>query len=543
MDINKIHEQIIKFFTENPNPPDDKVHALGEKLGLDPDVFEEHIYMILSNIITAGKSKGFTGKYDPKQIAMGKNVEKEHTTEPMIAEKIAKDHLAEIPDYYTRLAKMESGVGIVHEIESKIKKGNGFDINIESETLQNTNFRKVLYTAPNMQLVVMSVKDDIGVETHDDGDQFIRIEDGKGKAIIGGREFPIESKTAFIIPEGKEHNVINTGNKDLKLYSVYAPPHHPPGTIHKTKEAAEMSENTSLKEMSKCKEGYNWCPMKEKCVPAGQEKMKKAMTEAGFEKNPKGWSQKSLQKYMRTFSSKMKGGVKAEGFFDKCVNKVKGRLKNPEGFCAALKDESYGSTGWRGKDKSPKEVSKDVKKAKFKVESDQAINQYLDFISEDRDAIFDEHAPLPNELINILEYDERPNWIGYCVREYEGNPGTQVKCLQAVREYAAANPFYQYRIDRYIDVILGRRGNQDDLPYPQPNPDSREINLGTSGSYERGYTNNDQDQPGIVETGMADNVPSGGLADETDETQSYKTQDDSEDDSKFSIDFDEELDE
>lgn len=250
-------------------------------------------------------------------------------------------------------------------------------------------------------------------------------------------------------------------------------------------------------------------------------KESKTLKEAGFEKDPKGWDKSSLQKYMKTFSKKMKGGVKSPGFFDKCVKKVQGRLKNPEGFCAALKDESYGSTGWRGKDKPPKEVAKDVKKAKFKVESDQAINQYLDFISEGGDAIKDESAPLPNELINVLEYNERPNWIGYCVKTYDGNPDTQVKCLQAVREYAAANPFYQYRIDRYIDVILGRRGNQDDLPYPQQNPDSREVNLGTSGSPEKGYSNMDHETPGVLETGMAGRVPSGGLKCDLDDGQGF----------------------
>ncbi|NHZ70679.1 MAG: cupin domain-containing protein [Proteobacteria bacterium] len=98
---------------------------------------------------------------------------------------------------------------------------------METDTLKNTNFRKVLYTAPNMQLVLMSVKDDIGMETHKKGDQFIRIEGGSGKAIIDGREFPIKDGTAFIIPEGSEHNVTNTGDGDLKLYAIYAPPNQP----------------------------------------------------------------------------------------------------------------------------------------------------------------------------------------------------------------------------------------------------------------------------------------------------------------------------
>jgi len=122
------------------------------------------------------------------------------------------------------------------------KKNTGFDVDMEADTLKNTNFRKVLYTAPHLQLVLMSVKDEIGMETHKTGDQFIRIEGGSGKAIIDGREFPIKDGTAFIIPEGSEHNVINTGDGDLKLYAVYAPPNHPKGTIHKTKEEAEKDE-------------------------------------------------------------------------------------------------------------------------------------------------------------------------------------------------------------------------------------------------------------------------------------------------------------
>jgi len=131
---------------------------------------------------------------------------------------------------------------LTQQILEADKKNTGFDIDMEASTLKNTNFRKVLYTAPHMQLVLMSVKDEIGMETHKTGDQFIRIEGGSGKAIIDGREFSIKNGTAFIIPEGSEHNVINTGDGDLKLYAVYAPPNHPEGTIHKTKEDAEEDE-------------------------------------------------------------------------------------------------------------------------------------------------------------------------------------------------------------------------------------------------------------------------------------------------------------
>ena len=107
-----LHNEIIKWFMNNPNPSDSEVHKFAEALGIDPDKFEGHIYMILSDILTGGRSKDFKGTYNPKELKMGIEVEAEHTTNPLIAEKIAKDHLAEAPDYYTRLAKMEKEAGI-----------------------------------------------------------------------------------------------------------------------------------------------------------------------------------------------------------------------------------------------------------------------------------------------------------------------------------------------------------------------------------------------------------------------------------------------
>ncbi len=92
------------------------------------------------------------------------------------------------------------------------------------------------------------------------------------------------------------------------------------------------------------------------------------VVEAGFTKYPKGWTNKSVQKFAQTLSKDMKGGPKAKGFFDKCVEKMSGKIKDPEGFCAAIKDEVYASVGWRGKDKSTVEVRKDVKKKEFKVD-------------------------------------------------------------------------------------------------------------------------------------------------------------------------------
>lgn len=112
----------------------------------------------------------------------------------------------------------------------------GFVTNIEKETEENGFYRKVLFTAKNSQLVVMSLKpgEEIGEEVHE-LDQFIRIEHGTGKAVLDGKEFALSDGFAVVIPEGTRHNVINTGEKDMKLYSVYSPPEHPPETVHKTK--------------------------------------------------------------------------------------------------------------------------------------------------------------------------------------------------------------------------------------------------------------------------------------------------------------------
>lgn len=117
----------------------------------------------------------------------------------------------------------------------------GFLINIEEKTLENENFREVLYTAQHSQLVVMSLlpKEDIGMEVHEIVDQFIRIEDGEGKAILNGEEHNLSDGTALIIPAGTKHNIINTSSdKKLKLYTVYCPAHHKDKTIHKTKQEA-----------------------------------------------------------------------------------------------------------------------------------------------------------------------------------------------------------------------------------------------------------------------------------------------------------------
>lgn len=121
----------------------------------------------------------------------------------------------------------------------------GFHENIENLTLENSNFRKVLYTAKNMQLVLMSLqpKEDIGMEVHPDNDQFFRFESGKGECIIDGNVYSVEDGSAIIIPAGAEHNIINTSDTEaLKMYTIYAPPHHKDQIVRATKKEAEEKD-------------------------------------------------------------------------------------------------------------------------------------------------------------------------------------------------------------------------------------------------------------------------------------------------------------
>ncbi len=112
----------------------------------------------------------------------------------------------------------------------------GYITNIEQATLENENYRKVLYTGKNSQLVLMSLKagEEIGEEVHE-LDQFIRFEAGEAKVILDGVEHAVKADDAVVIPMGARHNVINTGAGALKLYSIYSPPEHKDGTVHATK--------------------------------------------------------------------------------------------------------------------------------------------------------------------------------------------------------------------------------------------------------------------------------------------------------------------
>ena len=119
----------------------------------------------------------------------------------------------------------------------------GYHSNIEQLTIENENFRKVLYTAEHLQLVLMSLKpnEEIGLETHTGNDQFFRFEKGHGKVIIDETEYEVKDGDVIIVPSGAKHNVINTSTDEpLKLYTTYAPSHHKDGIVRATKaEAAQ----------------------------------------------------------------------------------------------------------------------------------------------------------------------------------------------------------------------------------------------------------------------------------------------------------------
>jgi len=120
----------------------------------------------------------------------------------------------------------------------------GYKTNIEKDTLDNDNFRKVLYTSKHVQLVLMTLRpgEEIGEEVHDENDQFFRIEGGHGKCIIDGHEYEISDGDAIVIPTGSKHNIINIDKTDLKMYTLYAPPHHKDGILRPTKREAEEIE-------------------------------------------------------------------------------------------------------------------------------------------------------------------------------------------------------------------------------------------------------------------------------------------------------------
>ena len=120
----------------------------------------------------------------------------------------------------------------------------GYSTDIEKATLDNSDYRRVLYTG-KLQLVVMSLKagEDIPMEVHEGHDQFIRVEKGSAYVKIGETEYDLKDDDVVIIPAGNQHYVKNTGDGDLKLYTIYAPHEHPEGTVHKTKAEADAAEH------------------------------------------------------------------------------------------------------------------------------------------------------------------------------------------------------------------------------------------------------------------------------------------------------------
>ena len=116
----------------------------------------------------------------------------------------------------------------------------GFVQDIEGQATRNDEFRKVLYTAKNCQLVLMALKpkEEIGAEVHE-LDQFFRVEEGSGEAVLDGVRTPIRAGFAVLVPAGAKHNIVNTGSEPLKLYTLYAPPNHRDGVVHHTRVDAE----------------------------------------------------------------------------------------------------------------------------------------------------------------------------------------------------------------------------------------------------------------------------------------------------------------
>lgn len=117
---------------------------------------------------------------------------------------------------------------------------NGYVVHIEKQALENTDFRRVLYTDTNAQLVLMSLlpNEDIGEEVHD-VDQFLRIEQGSGTAVLNGNSHDIQDGSVVLVPAGVKHNIFNGASSSMKLYTLYMPPHHRDGVVHATKAEAE----------------------------------------------------------------------------------------------------------------------------------------------------------------------------------------------------------------------------------------------------------------------------------------------------------------
>jgi mannose-6-phosphate isomerase-like protein (cupin superfamily) len=181
---------------------DDDLHAFAEELGLNVHEVEEYIY----------------------NMAREETHEKEEPEEESINDP-------------------EEGEG-GEDVSSSDAKG--FHDDIQEDTIENESFRKVLYTAKNMQLVLMTLQpgENIGMESHG-SDQFFRFEGGTGQCIINGNEYDVKDGDSILIPGGAEHDVINTSDEELlQMYTLYSPPNHIDGTIHEVKEDADKAEKS-----------------------------------------------------------------------------------------------------------------------------------------------------------------------------------------------------------------------------------------------------------------------------------------------------------
>jgi mannose-6-phosphate isomerase-like protein (cupin superfamily) len=156
-----------------------------------------------------------------------------------LADKLGLDK-PEVEEYIYNMARNKPS----KEELSKDSTKKGFESNIEKDTLENDDFRKVLYTGKNLQLVLMILKpgEEIGSEKHETIDQFFRFEEGTGKCIINKTEYKITNGDVVIIPAGSQHNIINTGKSPLKMYTIYSPPNHKDGVTFETKKVAEKSK-------------------------------------------------------------------------------------------------------------------------------------------------------------------------------------------------------------------------------------------------------------------------------------------------------------
>jgi hypothetical protein len=172
--------------------------------------------------------------------------------------------------------------------------------------------------------------------------------------------------------------------------------------------------------------------------------------EAGFKKMPKGWDKKSVKKFANTIAQNeaVQNAAMKKGFFDKCVKKMGKHMEDPEGFCASVKDQASGSTYWRGKGKSPQEAGKDVKQH-------QNVKEGIDVIDDFLNMLYTDNRPQAKEWrgANIPYGDDsnRPNLIRKCMT-LESNR-QKINCLRKLRDQVAMNPFYQARLDRFVDAI------------------------------------------------------------------------------------------